>query len=289
MSELVFKNLKLNKQLTERGYVVAGMLPQSIVSKLFTFYSENPNNFSGEFHTTHFSIDVDYKQKVQRYIIETVRVYTEALFTDYYPIFANFMVKEAGGGNPMPLHADWTYVDETKASSFAMWIPLVDTDYENGCIGVVPYSHELSDNIRGPRILQWEFPANEKLIAEMGELIPMRAGQALIYNHRTLHYSPPNNSANIRPAINISLVKKGDEVIHYAMPEGEEEILKFKVNDESFFIDYDNFQMPRKGIVTERIRQDIPLLNDKIDNFLAKRKNKSLWAILKKFIANDSF
>jgi hypothetical protein len=167
------------------------------------------------------------------------------------------------------MHADWTYVNEDANTSISVWVPLTDTTIENGCLGVIPFSQHLSHRIRGPRILQWEYPCNELLIEKMGKLLPIKAGQAVIYNHRLLHFSPPNNTGETRLAVNLSLVPEGVQVIHYTVPEGQEKIHKFEVDGFDFFIQYDNFQMPEKGKLVETIDiSSVPLLNQRAEDFI---------------------
>jgi hypothetical protein len=113
----------------------------------------------------------------------------------------------------------------------------------------------------------------------------MKKGQALIYNHRTLHYSPPNNSGRVRPAINISLIPEGEQIVHYTIPEGQNEILKFVVDNTLFFLDYDNFQMPRHGKIVEIIPSSIPLFNDSVPSFIEKHNGKGFFSVLKKFLS----
>jgi ectoine hydroxylase-related dioxygenase (phytanoyl-CoA dioxygenase family) len=281
MKKSVLKDIEADKLLREKGYTVVNFISAEQIDELADFYQQHPNNFQQQFHTTHFNIDKDYKTNIKQFVFSVVADNIKSHFVDYIPVFANFMVKEAGGNNPMPLHADWTYVNEDTSSSYAIWIPLVDTDANNGCIAVIPYSQHLSHNIRGPRILQWEHPANDILINKMGKLLPMKKGQVLIYNHRTLHYSQPNNSDNVRLAINISLVPVGESIIHYSIPEGKNDLLKFEVGDASFFLDYDNFQMPKLGKQVEIISEPIPLLNDKVSSFIDEFSNKSFCSILK--------
>ncbi len=286
MMQQVLFNTKSNTELAEKGYTIVDFLNSKQVKSLFDFYIANPNVSPSAFHTTHFHTDLVYKQRVQQFIFDTLRRNFEQHFVFHQPVFANFMVKEGAGNNSMPLHADWTYVDESKSSSYAIWIPLVDTNTQNGCIGVIPFSHYLSYPIRGPRILQWTCPTEEILIEKLGKLFPMQTGQALIYNHRTLHYSMPNESNHLRPSINVSLTPKDEPIIHYTMPEGEKEVIKFKVTNDFFFLDYNNFQMPKHGTMLEKvIPESIPLLNERVKSFLTKYETHGILSYLKKLFA----
>lgn len=281
----VFADAKLNKAFHEFGYVVTPLLSAVAVEELKNFYANNPNPFGGSFHTTHFATDKAYKKKVHDAIVAAVAPFAQTLLPNYVPVFGNYMVKEAGGNNPMPLHADWTYVDESQYLSLAIWVPLVDTTISNGAFGVIPFSQHLSYHIRGPRIVQWQPPCNELLIQKMGKLLTVKAGEAVVYNHRMLHYSAPNNSAGVRPAINLSMVPSNVPVLHYSIPERKDNILRFEVNNPDFFIQYDNFQFPEKSSEVKMLdMKNVPQLNDKAEKFIARYAKDNTWNKLKSWL-----
>lgn len=130
--------------------MVVQLLSEEGVKQLWDFYLTNPNPFQAGFHTTHFATDKAFKKKVHDNITAVLEPAVRPFLPNYAAAFGNFMVKEPGGNNPMPLHADWTYVDESQATSLAIWLPLVDTNPENGQLGVIPFSQHLSHDIRGP-------------------------------------------------------------------------------------------------------------------------------------------
>ncbi len=287
MNQNILQDSKANEKLIKEGYAIVPFANLSEIDSLIQFYNINSFPNPSPFHTTHFSIDVEYKTKIHHHLVTYLSKNLQNTFIEFQPIFANFMVKEGGGNNPMPLHADWTYVEEDQLQSFAVWIPLVDVTLANGTIGVIPYSHDFSNKIRGPRIMQWEPPIGERIINEFGKLIPMKKGNALIYNHRTLHYSLPNYSKTVRPAINISMVPLQSKLLHYSIPEGQQELLRFNVEDSFFYLDYENFKFPKKGVLVDRMANNIPLLNDNFESFYKKHKSSqknSLIDMFKKFM-----
>lgn len=280
MPQVLFDE-KTDAHFLEKGYVVLDALPAAVLEALAQFCNQHvPEGIQG-FHTTHFSNDAEYKKRVHDGLVNILGPYLQKILVRHVPVFANFMLKPGGGGNPMPLHADWTYVDETDDFSLSVWIPLVDTTPTNGCIGVIPYSQRLSHTIRGPQIKQSQYPCNETLIAKMGRLLPLKAGQLLVYDHRMQHYSTANDSDRLRPAINISLVPQGVEIIHYTRPEGSDKIHRYVVNDPDFFIRYDNFQIPELGTPDAYLDPaSMPLLNERSEAFI-KRWKPSFWKTLK--------
>lgn len=248
------RDLGLQQQLQERGYAVVPFLEKNEVEEVTAFYNSNLPAQRNAFHTTHFFTDREYKRAVNDFLVTKVqRAFHKCVVDGYVGVFANFMVKEPNADSLMPLHADWCYVDEPQHNSYAIWVPLTDTDTNNGCLCVIPYSQHLVKDIRGPRILQWNYPVNESLIKEMGLPVPVKAGEAIIYNHRLMHYSGVNESKEARVAFNVSVVPSNVPIIHYAMPEGESEILKFAVSGSDFFLEYDNFKTPDEQRVIARL------------------------------------
>jgi hypothetical protein len=267
---------KINEDfLRERGYVVIPFLKEKEILEIQEYYDKTYESFSTPFHTTHFSSNFELKRQVNDFLISTCqRAITQVFHDNYKAIFANFMVKEGGGQNPMPLHADWTYVDEKQYESYAIWIPLIDTSIGNGCLSVIPFSHYLSHHIRGPRILQWNYPTNEELINAFGIPIPILAGNAILYNHRLLHYSEPNLTNFRRVALNISLVPHNTPLLHFTIPEGESEILKFAPENSEFYIQYNNFQMPILGNCISKLNPlEVYTFDNSYQHFIEKHKN----------------
>lgn len=287
---MIFNNIKKQEHFDKFGYCVIPLLSPAEVTQLLNLFNQTrQDGTTGPFHTTHFSTNYDHKKLVH----ETIKQVTAEAIGRELPsariVFSNFMIKQGGGNNAMPMHADWAYVKEPAEMSIAIWIPLIDTDENNGGIGVIPFSQHLSPDIRGPRILQWNPPVAEELIAKGGKLLPMPAGHALIYNHRLLHYSPPNNSSVTRPAINISLVRKGAEVFHYTVPEGTDEIHEFSVENDDFFLRYNNFKMPETGrLIAKHSVNKVPLINAQIPDFLERYSQKSWWQRLTNLLSAQS-
>lgn len=275
----IFRDNTLNKQFLKQGYVVVSLLSNEKVEAVKDFYKSNRPAQAAGFHTTHFFSDVDYKEKVQETIENACSGKLQELLIDYKALFSNFMVKEPGENSRMPLHADWTYVDESNFISLGVWCTLVDTNKENGMLGVVPYSHNLKANFRGPQIPTPFHDFNEYVIKNYGKLLPMQAGEAVIYNHKLLHFSPANQSNEVRLAFNSVWVPKETQVVHYTMLNNE--IRKYKVNDKRFFICYSHFKEPQTLVVWEKVDERFnPISKSQIDSTLKPRRTFNLFNII---------
>lgn len=255
MYRQAFVHSTYEKELNEKGYAVIPLLNCLEVQNVKAFYEQKkPADFDENqgFHSTHFSRDRAYKKEVDTFLTGVFSTLLSEQLLGYKIKFCNFMVKEPGEGSIMPLHTDWTYVDESKFRSLALWVPLIDTRPQNGALGVVAGSHLLPAGIRGPKIPHPFHPFNERIIEHFGELIPMKAGEGLIYDHRLMHYSPPNLSETTRVAINVILTPEEALLFHYCKHDDENLIHEYSVEDDDFFVCYDAFDFPEKATQTKQ-------------------------------------
>jgi hypothetical protein len=273
----VFKNKTLQKDFDSQGFVHVPVLDDAGIKILLELFQENSIEYSQPFHTSHFSTEVGYKRRVNETIIDVVFHKLAMLLHDYRPIFGNLMIKHGMNDNFMPLHADWTYVDETKCRSIAAWIALTDTDEVNGCLGVIEGSHKISDKVRGPRIQQTSYIHDKDWVKKYGRLIPVKAGDAIIFDHALMHYSPPNKTNISRPALNLSIVPQEADVFHYCIPEGSNEIEVYRVDDSDFYLNYNNNQRPEtQSLISTQSADSVKWVDEKMGKFDPYRKKNIL-------------
>jgi len=265
----VFLDRLLQKDFQQKGYsLIPSLLDLAAIDRLLTLFKKFEDEYSGPFHTSHFSTNTEYKKQVHDLISDMVFPLVEPYLNDFVPLFGNFMIKYPDPGVAMDLHADWTYVDELQYRSLAVWIPLVDVDIENGCFGIIPGSQRVVNTIRGPLIRQSSRNHEPEWEKRYGKLIPMKAGDAILYDHALLHYSPPNKSDKVRPALNLSLAPASAQWLHYCQPEGTNEIDLYKVNNPDFYINYTHFQRPETGeIFAKKAPSEIEYIDDRMNKF----------------------
>lgn len=148
--------------------------------------------------------------------------------------FANFVTKSAATPeSAVPLHLDWSFVDEDRHRSLGFWCPLVDVDATNGALEVVLGSHRLPIGVRGA-CTPFPYPALELVLRERWLVsLPLRAGQAIVMDHRLMHASPANRSAHARTAAAGVLVPHGAVLRHHHVPDPArpDELEIFEVDD----------------------------------------------------------
>ena len=269
----VFKDPSLQKKFDIKGYVLlSSLLSKADIDSLTELFLKFRSEYKEPFHTSHFSTDTVYKKMVHDAISSIVFPKAESYLYNYRPLFGNFMVKKPNPTFSLDMHADWTYVDEENFQSVAIWVPLIDVDAENGCLGIIEGSHKVTNNIRGPLIRQSSRDIEGEWEKRYGKLLPMKAGNAIIYSHALLHYSHPNKTDRIRPAINLSLAPVEAPIIHYCFPEGATEIELYKVTDSEFYIQYNHFQRPLTTTLFKALSTDsVPYIDKRMKSFWKKR------------------
>lgn len=264
----VFNSGERQREFSEKGYIALPLLTQDDLNKLLELFNRHREQYQSPFHTSHFSTDKQYKQEVHEAIAAIVFPRIKPLLKNYRAVFGNFMIKNPNSDYFMPLHADWTYVDESRFRSVAVWVPLVDTDETNGCLGIIEGSHRVTNSIRGPRIRQSSYDNDMEWVKRFGKLLPVKAGHAIVYDHGLLHYSPPNKTNVARPALNLSIVPQEADVLHYCIPEGADAIETYDVKDDSFFIFYDNYQRPETSACIKTLpASSVPWIDERMKHF----------------------
>jgi len=202
----------------ENGYtVLPGLFSDAVCDELADWYEQHhPENPTG-FHTSIHSSDV----MLRRAVTEKVRTHfdspLERILNRYRPVFSAFTVKEPDSDSGFDLHLDWSMVDERQFTSLTVWMPLVDITDENGFLWVLAGSHRFHYTIRGgPGLNLWCSvpPCQWDRRFEL-RCLKLRKGDALIYDHRLFHGSPPNRSPERRLAINHTLIPEEATSLHY--------------------------------------------------------------------------
>jgi hypothetical protein len=181
-------------------------------------------------------------------ISELVRPALDRQLIDYRIVTAAFLIKRPDPQSYIPPHQDCSYTDEEEGvfDTMVCWIPLVRTTEANGTIGAILGSHRVLDApsppFPNPRVPRY----HDEHVFELFPLLTMfdlDAGDALIFNNRTLHGSLPNCSSIDRPAVRIGLIHKDAPICHYFMKPGSgaARMLKYQVDD----LFYDRFSNER--------------------------------------------
>jgi len=242
----IVKNEALRDAIHENGYVVEGNIGSDNVSKLYALYREL-HNFNapqgGNFYSL-YSDDIAYRKNVHDSIGEVLYPLYNTLFEDYKSVINSFIIKVSGPQSEFTLHQDSTGLDETKFSPLSIWIPLQETNMENGTLCMVPKSHRFFHPYRGISFAS-PFHHFEDLMRSYLVPLDLKAGDIVIFDNRTVHYSHVNRSGADRvvvmsglypTAANIEMCYRDESVAGspieiYGMPED------FLLTNKAFFND----------------------------------------------------
>ena len=99
----------------------------------------------------------------------------------------------------IPMHQDDGYGRLEPPIDLTLWVALVDTDERNGCLWLVPRSHESGLVEHGRAALNPVL--REARVEARAIAVPMRAGEGVAFTGLTLHGSGPNRSSAPRPSL----------------------------------------------------------------------------------------
>lgn len=158
-------------------------------------------------------------------------------FSGHEAVFWTFVMKPPSPDSELSLHDDRTYVEDDGGRACTIWVPLVDTgpELDNGYLCLVAGSHTIMPVASGTNIPNWFEPYRDYLI-EHSVPVTVPAGSALIYDSKTLHWSPPNRSTELRPAIAAAVVPLGSQLVH-VVGEGMHQRFVYAV-DQQFYVDF---------------------------------------------------
>ena len=247
----LFRDEKVQEDFNRDGYVKVQALDTGEVKQLLEYYEEVKFKDEAGFGF-HISMDQQDKSLVKNILDKLFEVALPKLqphFTGAKAFVGSFVIKESNPTGIVPVHQDWSFVDdEEKHCSVTCWIPLVDVTLENGAMGVIKGSHNYFKNFRPSPSPQSPSPIAEHMFAIFPylQLVEMKAGEALIFDNRTFHGSPPNTTDKPRIAFGIGFTQEDAKLVHYYLKpdDNKDTVLKYKI-DPGFFLKYENQRLSK--------------------------------------------
>jgi hypothetical protein len=241
MGKTIFKLAEHQTIFDKQGFIILPFLTEIEINTLSNYFDEtHPNLIENNFVSDSYSSDFNFKKKASDKIVDVFNRAYEKYFIDYTPFGGSFLYKTPGNKSSLAAHQDWTIVNEETDIALNCWVPLCDITLENGPIMIMPGSQYSKHNTLRAPTLPFFFSGNEDLIMEQLEPILVNAGTAIILNQSVIHYSPANESNQIRKAITAGVKSANAQMyFHFKIP-NENKLEVFKENDE-FLISFENF------------------------------------------------
>lgn len=238
--EPLFRDASLQERFDKDGFVVIDFIDHDQVRELKHFYAGLGQQASPSgFQVSLDNDSSDFVRSVTEKIVSVVADSAERHFQDYRIFTASFVSKDRNPMGVVPPHQDWTFVDENRYWSATVWCPLVGVGAANGGLGLIKGSHLLYEHVRPSPSPQYYPPFSHQLHSLFPYLAiqEIEAGQAIVFNNRTLHGSPPNTSTENRVAFGIGITHRDADLRHYYLRPGQERPLieGFRVEPEFFF------------------------------------------------------
>ena len=247
----------------QNGYLVFDLLTEPAIQQLWSFYSGaferkrevHPFAQDLRYYISIFDKDSDHKKQVDELVSNHVRTSIVTALADYEVFYSNFMIKFPGDGQ-IESHQDFNFVDESQHTAFNLWCPLVDTSPRNGGLFVIPGSHRVFKTQRGPNLPRSLTLYNE-LLQRYSTFIPLRRGQAIVFDHKLVHFSPPNQTSEVRVAIQSVLKPQEAQALHYFFHQPTNQVIAYKI-DKHYILENDLWSGSPGGLSPDHTENLIP-------------------------------
>lgn len=196
----------------EEGYAKFYLEDTSLISELNKLVEKFPIQ-ENEFYYSLLNLNAQQGETLQKSLHDALSPLYNQFFSDFISRNESFLVKPAFFKNEMFLHQDWTFTDIKKHCTATLWVPLQDVDRANGCMTIVPKSHRFFNQFISSSLETARIP--QEKINKVLE-VPMKVGEALIFNPLVFHGSYPNNTNAHRKIITAQIFPASAPYNYYA-------------------------------------------------------------------------
>lgn len=275
MKEPIFKDPEVQRKFDEDGFVKIPLLSEEEVDALAKMRMEYFPEKGSVFFSSSYLDDYDLKMEISNKISEAINSSLAKQCLNYRLIGAAYLIKGIGKHSEMPMHQDWTIVDEQEFYAVNVWIPLTDTNEENGTLELMKGSHKWNEALRAPT-LPMSFVGLEGKIKPQLTVVPAKKGEVIILNQATIHYSKPNMTDEIRPAITSGMISEKAPLKFHYWDKEKNQIEEFSQEDD-FLLRFENFmeaiyKRPLMGTSQRFFDYTIPRWNENDLNKLTSTK-----------------
>lgn len=234
----IFKDPLIESQFQEQGFYRFQLLDENELAEARRIFEENDPQLESNFYASINSKDFDYRRAVHDQLKLLLNEKLLAYFIDYRSIAYTFICKRPKAEDTIiHPHADDTHIlEEDVMETVNVFCPLIDTVEANGALSVLPGSHKLPYSWRGFG-MPFDYEPYWNLYRKHGVRSDLRAGEALFYHDRIIHWSGPNLTDEIRPVIVTGFMpSEATPVICYQHGDpSNHKVELFKVDDDFWF------------------------------------------------------
>ena len=121
-----FRDPELQKQFDRKGFAVVNLFSTDEINKFIRLYDEiegvkgTVNTNRNTYELSFFEKDVLSKKRKFEAVYGFMKPLIDKFLDNYSPIIVNLFNKEYGTGE-VPIHQNWTFVDEKEFTSVSVW------------------------------------------------------------------------------------------------------------------------------------------------------------------------
>lgn len=177
-----FRAIQFESKLAKRKNALEGQERRDAIRKIFRFVDYEPRLNAIAEHSGMLGV-------LQRIMDDTPELYQDMA-----------LVKPPRFGSEKPWHQDCAYFDLPQGTTVVgVWIALDEATPENGCMHIIPGSHNEGSMIHFKR-RDWQICDTHVPVAR-DTMVPLQPGGCLFWHGLTHHGSPVNQSAHRRRAL----------------------------------------------------------------------------------------
>lgn len=246
-----------DEELHDRGFARIDLLSSGEVDGLGAAWREvggGPQGPGPAFDAGLVGLAPVRKQRAHDLIVGALGSAVARAVPGHQPLIGSFAVKRAQPDSTMATHQDWTVVDERRWASVSIWTPLGDVNLDAGTLAFLPGSQRMTV-LRGSGFPPSLLPGAEPPVEAFVE-VPLRAGEALVYFHATIHRSAPNRSDRPRVAAMLGLVPDAAPTVHYHLR--DDGIVEVRRAGTEFYVEhaFGGAPLPTSASVVSRFAWD---------------------------------
>jgi hypothetical protein len=241
---IVIKDKRIEEELVKDGFTKANLLGKDEITQLRALYETwfASTDKAGKYNfDSNADCLPDTKQKISSEIHRIIKSRIDALFSNYEFLPAIFFIKKPSPGpeSSVTMHQDPTLlIDETEKVHIKIWCPLHDVDEKNGALQMIKGSHLFVPPVSAVTVPS-HFSKVDDLLYTAKQCVSLKAGEAVMFDNRTIHCSMPNHSDTTRVTAIVSIVVPNRQFISlFCDP------LKKNAPIEVYYQDHDWFYHP---------------------------------------------
>lgn len=209
----LLNNTEHQKFLELNGYLKLHLLNESIINKLIDFANKQGIVNNNDCFASNTVLSKEQNKIISKEITTILKENIKNVFINEEYHGGTFLIKRKENGE-LFLHQDNTIVDNTLDTAYYLWIPLEDVNRNNGCMYVLPGSHNYFNNYVSYSLKNRDIHRN-LIPSKYLKDIEMKRGEVLIFSSRLFHGSYKNKFLKNRIAINVLLTNKGAQLVYY--------------------------------------------------------------------------